>query len=502
MITFALESVDPAPPVADPEIAPFFVVNSSTAAVTLTQSGADWINYECRRLQYLEGCPEKHRAYTLHLTAQDNGEGELITFFSIVVNITNKQERPQLPSRLHMEIREDAPPNGLVVSYPRISSPLSSVDVPDFYDDDKLPLQFTVLVAADNSPFSSVIATATNATVSTSTDGSEQDETNPAWNINPPYQFPQLNFYQYSLQLPLSLYGPLDYETQSYYNLTLRVQDGTFTDDIPLRLDVVDVLEAPFVTTQAFSGNRVDVLPFLNTDKVFHFRVQENIDGGFHVGQVFGWDPDGDELRFRITRVQKFRFDGQSTEESADSQTDLFHQTFVLDEKSGELTVQFPSQGQSSVLDFESYESYNVTVQISDKSPGDISVLSVDCMLVIQVEDVNDLVISRIQGPTTLATEVRYLVWHDTFIRSCRLCLLLLVVSTARPHTHHVLFWLCYRARKRLRYTVKTWGRCGAGPPWRSMSTTRAPVRRAAPMARAPRVHTVLLHVSLSHPEP
>ena len=132
----------------------------------------------------------------------------------------------------------------------------------------------------------------------------------------------------------------LDFETTTFFSLTVTVSDGTLSDDAVIAINLNDVNEAPVAT---------DATVWLN----------ENSAIGTAVHTVSAFDPDANPLFFDIT--------------SGNTGT-----AFAVN-SSGEITVNGPA-----ALDFESTPSFALIVTVSDGA------LSYDAAFTINLNDVNE----------------------------------------------------------------------------------------------------------------
>ena len=151
----------------------------------------------------------------------------------------------------------------------------------------------------------------------------------------------------------------LDYETKSSYAMTITVSDGSLTDTINVTINVTDVDEAPSNSEPVFTEGS-------STTR----SVDENSGSGVDIGSaVSATDADGDTLSYSL------------------SGTDAG--SFSIDNSSGQIST-------SASLDFETDDSYSVTVNVSDGQDG-ISSISVT----ITVTDVNDAPVFTAGSSTT-----------------------------------------------------------------------------------------------------
>ena len=141
-------------------------------------------------------------------------------------------------------------------------------------------------------------------------------------------------------QIVVKAGADLDYETTKSYSLTVTASDGTLTTDIPVKITVTDVDEAPDGSTVTRS-------------------VPENSSAGATVGApVTTTDPDGDTLTYTLKQASN---------------------EFAIAASTGQLTVK-----SGATLDYETKSAYSVTVQASD---GDNTT---DIAVTINLTDVNE----------------------------------------------------------------------------------------------------------------
>ncbi len=148
-----------------------------SANVTVTTTA---INWECSRLLPLRGCPDLYRAYTLSLQLTDSGVGNLATFTEIVITVVDVPEPPQVPARVDLVVDEMA----------NVSTPLLlTACLPDFYDDDKTPLSFSIPGAGI--PFAVTAGGPTQLRAGSTFCSVTVETLNTMANKYPPMQFPR-----------------------------------------------------------------------------------------------------------------------------------------------------------------------------------------------------------------------------------------------------------------------------------------------------------------------
>ncbi len=134
----------------------------------------------------------------------------------------------------------------------------------------------------------------------------------------------------------------LDFETTPSFTLTVRVSDGSLSDDAIVTIDVNDLNEAPRITPATLT-------------------VEENVGVGFVLQEVEASDPDADtQLSFSIV--------GGNTDDA-----------FTIGNLSGEIKV-----NNSSALDFETNPLFQLKVRVSDGE------LFSDGVVVIKLLNVNE----------------------------------------------------------------------------------------------------------------
>ncbi len=143
----------------------------------------------------------------------------------------------------------------------------------------------------------------------------------------------------------------LDYETKSSYSVIVTVSDGELTDSITVTITVTDIDED--VPVDNVVGTKDDETP--NNAPVFtegssaSREVAENTGSGVNIGSaVSATDADEDTLTYSL---------GENTD--ADE--------FSIDSSSGQLKT-------SATLDYETKDSYSVTITVSDGKGGSDSI--------------------------------------------------------------------------------------------------------------------------------
>lgn len=127
----------------------------------------------------------------------------------------------------------------------------------------------------------------------------------------------------------------LDYETIKNFTLTVQVSDGSNTEDTTVTIELSNLNDNP---------------PLIEDDV---FNIEENAANGTLVGSVTGSDADGDSLSYSIISGNELG-------------------AFKLDSTSGEISV-----ADGSKLDFEKKSSYELKVQVSDRTETDITTITI-----------------------------------------------------------------------------------------------------------------------------
>ena len=154
----------------------------------------------------------------------------------------------------------------------------------------------------------------------------------------------------------------LDYETKTTYSVTVSVSDGNGgSDTIDVTINVTDVTETPVNNDPVF------------TDGTSTTRsIAENTDSGTNIGNaVSATDQDGDTLTYTLSGTDAGSFSIVNT--------------------SGQLQT-------SAALDYETDDSYSVTVSVSDSKGGTDSIT-----VTINVTDANDAPVFTDGSSTTRA---------------------------------------------------------------------------------------------------
>jgi len=140
----------------------------------------------------------------------------------------------------------------------------------------------------------------------------------------------------------------LNYEENQAFDLIVQVQDdgvGTLTNQASVTVNLTDINEVPEINDQTYV-------------------IDENSSDGVQVGTVIATDPDnGQTLAYSIIA----------------GNTD---NAFQLDPVSGMMAV-----ATSSVLDFETYPDFNITIEVQDNGNGN---LSDQATITVNLNDINE----------------------------------------------------------------------------------------------------------------
>gem|GEM_PF-6312299 len=151
----------------------------------------------------------------------------------------------------------------------------------------------------------------------------------------------------------------LDFETTDSYNLTVEVTDTEHQTSATVTVSITDANDAPEIGDQSF-------------------EVAEDAIDGTSVGTVATSDADGDSLTYSITAGNG---DG----------------IFAIDESTGEITL-----ADSTQLDFETAESYNLSVQIDDGE------YQTSAAVTVNLTDVNETPEFTSTAPTSATQDIPY----------------------------------------------------------------------------------------------
>ena len=276
------------------------------------------VNYECDRYNPLSGCPMLYRTFFLTLTVTDNGVPPLASTVTIPVNLLNVNEPPTCSNTTMNLTTYELSAVGTQV--------MQTFCFPDFYDDDKTPLQFSFSPA---SPFAVSPSDVSSMKTLLGQCAVAIESLNTLPNKYPSGQFPLISVAQ----------ATLSFNARPVYNLVMNVSDGTNSLQVAVRVTLIEVEQAPVFQRSVWTGS-----------------VAENVPGGVVVAQVAATDPNrGDSLYYLLTQVMQIRYNGFYDFEVPDSLTQQLTQRFQMDISTGKITVRPPAAGVSSVLDYETY---------------------------------------------------------------------------------------------------------------------------------------------------
>ena len=171
------------------------------------------------------------------------------------------------------------------------------------------------------------------------------------------------SIYSSSGQLQTSV--ALDYETKSSYSVTITVSDGKGgSDSISVTINVTDIDETPATdnTVTTKDDNTPNNAPVFTDGDSTTLTIAENTGSGVDIGSaVSATDEDKDDT---------LSYSLGGTDESS----------FSIDSSSGQLRA-------SAVLDYETKDSYSVTITVSDGKGGSDSI-----SVTINITDVDETV--------------------------------------------------------------------------------------------------------------
>ena len=150
----------------------------------------------------------------------------------------------------------------------------------------------------------------------------------------------------------------LDFETKTSYSVTITVSDGTLTDTIAVTIDITDILELPpkdesepvtkTDTDESEPVTETNNAPVFTEGENATRSVAENTGSGVDIGSaVSATDDDNDTLTYSL------------------GGTDAT--SFSIDSSSGQLRT-------SATLDYETEDSYSVTITVSDGNGGSATI--------------------------------------------------------------------------------------------------------------------------------
>lgn len=346
-LTFAVTKILPA------TAASLIDVNVTTGQLVVTGP----LNFECDRTSPVAGCPI--RTVTVTLVVSDNFvDGSLSSRpTDFVVSVMNEQEPPITAIRMSLAVDEFSAA-GTVLT-PVVDDPNM---VYDFYDDDRTPLAFGLL----QNPGGMFGVRAGNESIDISGVPKFDDSTT--------NQYPVFFLAK----------GGHDYFDGSLYTFNVSTTDGTFTHVTIVTVSFNNVPNPPRITPPS---------------RAVRIAVDENSVGGAVAFTLTAVDLDRTtDFWYTITRVQQIAFDGSVVEESPDFATGAFARTWTIRTLSaGVVESRIPPFGRTSVLDYELYVGYNITVRCADR--GDGAALTDFITVYVAVNDLNDLTVTSISTP-------------------------------------------------------------------------------------------------------
>jgi hypothetical protein len=151
----------------------------------------------------------------------------------------------------------------------------------------------------------------------------------------------------------------LDHETVETHNLTVEVSDGEYQTSATATVNITDANDTPDIENQTFT-------------------LAEDETDGATVGTVVANDADGDNITYSITAGNN---DG----------------IFAIDTDTGEITL-----ADSSQIDFETTESYDLTVEVNDSITGRNATVTVN------ITNVNEAPQFSRTAPVTATEDIVY----------------------------------------------------------------------------------------------
>jgi c-di-GMP-binding flagellar brake protein YcgR len=342
-----------------------FAINSSTGDITVKTSTV--LDYEALS------------TYALTVKVQDNGTGALSGSATITINLTDKNETPNISNQSFSVI--EASPNGTVIGKIIASDPDADV------------LTYSI-VSGNTSDAFAVNATTGTITVNTSTalnyemvssyaltikvqdNGALSNSATITINLIDKNEAPIINDHTFSIKesstngavvgtvsasdpdgdlltysivsgnnsdvfainaatgvLTVKTASALNCESLPSYALTIKVQDngvGTLSNSATITINLTDKNQTPLISDQTFS-------------------ISEKISNGSIVGKVLASDPDGGTLTYSI-------ISGNTSD------------AFAINAATGEITVKT-----STALSYKSLSSYSLSVKVQDNGVGTLS---------------------------------------------------------------------------------------------------------------------------------
>ena len=210
----------------------------------------------------------------------------------------------------------------------------------------------------DNQTFS-VAENATNRTVVGTVTSSDVDESDVTYSITAGNDNNIFAIDEITGEITVADRTQLDFETVNTHNLTLAVSDGEYQTSATVSINVTDANDTPDIENQTFT-------------------LAEDETNGATVGTVAANDADEDNITYSITAGNN---DG----------------IFAIDADTGEITL-----ADSSQIDFETTESYNLTVEVSDSITGRNATVTVN------ITNVNEAPQFSRTAPVTATEDIVY----------------------------------------------------------------------------------------------
>ncbi|CAE7674530.1 CELSR3, partial [Symbiodinium sp. KB8] len=234
-----------------------FALDSATGHITLKDVSA--LNYECSRRSPRPNCPEPYRQFNMTIRVEDDAVDQLGAEAFILIDIADVSEAPIHPSAITVEINETYPSGTRLLYAPSITIPSNPVIIPDYYDDDRDIISYSL----DPAVFAGGAIEFSVASVSAYDYDHLLPFALPIAVSNPYNTFPEQQTPLFTL-----VRGDLDHEAQGSYSTTLKMSDGEHNIDIPVTIVVADVPERPYFEEDSYA-----------------FDVDENSPGGLTIGR-------------------------------------------------------------------------------------------------------------------------------------------------------------------------------------------------------------------------
>ncbi|MGB3404406.1 MAG: cadherin domain-containing protein [Microcoleaceae cyanobacterium] len=205
----------------------------------------------------------------------------------------------------------------------------------------------------------SIAEDATNGTTVGTVTSSDVDGPTRTYSITAGNDDGIFNINEVSGEITIADDSLLDFETTDSYDLTVEVSDGEFQPNATITVSITDANDAPEIEDQTLT-------------------LAEDATNGSSVGTVTVNDADGDNLIYSITAGNN---DG----------------IFEIDENTGEITL-----ADSSQIDFETTESYDLTVKVDDGEYQASATVTVD------ITDVNEVPEFTSTAPVNATQDAAY----------------------------------------------------------------------------------------------